>query len=108
MLDIEVLGSATAPALGAPAPARVSPNPFNPIGTLSFETRAAGRVRADVFDLQGRLVRVLVDERISGPRKYSLRVGGAAGGGEALASGIYFYRVATAEGTQRGRFTVLK
>ncbi len=107
-VGIKVLGPPTTAALGAPAPARVSPNPLNPIGTLSFETRAAGHVRAEVFDLQGRLVRVLVDEGVSGPRKYSLRVGGSGGGGEALASGIYFYRVATAEGMQRGRFTVLK
>ena len=106
-LGIEVIGKATV-AAGALEPARVSPNPLNPSGTLSFETRASGRVRAEVFDLQGRLVRVLVDETTSGPRKYRLRVGGAGGGGEALASGVYFYRVATAEGMQLGRFAVLK
>ncbi len=108
VFDLEVLGTAAATALGAPERARVSPNPLNPSGTLSFETRAAGHVRAEVFDLHGRLVRLLVDEAVSGPRKYRLSVGGAGGGGPALASGVYFYRVATAEGMQRGRFAVLK
>src|SRR5207247_8641884 len=37
----------------------LSPNPLNPVATLTFTTSKAGRVSVSIFDLQGRLVRTL-------------------------------------------------
>jgi PKD repeat protein len=102
-------GSAVAPATihvvvpeGSLA-AQVTPNPFNPTGTIRFDTAVPGRLRAEVFDLRGRLVRVLLDEQAAPAGRYALRVGP----GE-LASGIYFFRIATAQRVLRGRFVIAK
>jgi PKD repeat protein len=83
---------------------RVTPNPFNPEGTIRFETSRAGRVRVEVFDPQGRLVRVLLDEASAPPRRYTVRIGSDT----PLASGIYFYRVLTTQGASTGRFVVAR
>jgi hypothetical protein len=40
------------------------PNPFNPMTTIRFDLPAAGSVRLVVYDLAGRLVRVLVEGEI--------------------------------------------
>lgn len=40
---------------------RCYPNPFNPRTTVVFEIPAAGRVRLEVYDIAGRLVRTLLD-----------------------------------------------
>jgi PKD repeat protein len=97
-VDIEV--RAADPVLVA----RVHPNPFNPEGSIRFETSRAGRVRLEVFDLQGRLVRVLLDETAAQPRRYTVRIGSDL----PLASGIYFYRISAAQGVTRGRFAVAR
>ncbi len=41
------------------------PNPFNPRTTIRFDLPAAGQVRLVVYDLAGRLVRVLVEGEVS-------------------------------------------
>jgi phosphatidylserine/phosphatidylglycerophosphate/cardiolipin synthase-like enzyme len=63
------------------------PNPFNPTTTLTFRIPAAGRVVLKVYDLLGREVRTLVDDRLM-PGTY--RVQYDAGGS---ASGVYFARL---------------
>jgi hypothetical protein len=40
------------------------PNPFNPMTTIRFDLPAAGQVRLAIYDLAGRLVRVLVEGEI--------------------------------------------
>jgi hypothetical protein len=40
------------------------PNPFNPMTRIRFDLPAAGQVRLSVYDLAGRLVRVLVEGEI--------------------------------------------
>ena len=63
------------------------PNPFNPTTTLAFHVPTAGRVVLKVYDLLGREVRTLVDDRLV-PGTY--RVPFDAGGS---ASGVYFARL---------------
>lgn len=49
----------------APAPAAITsihPNPFNPSTTVEMMLPRAGRVRVEIFDLDGALVRTLVDD----------------------------------------------
>ena len=85
----------------------VSPNPMRSSATLRFATTRRGRLLAQIFDLNGRVVRTLADESDApaGARSFVLRTRDEHG--HAIASGMYFYRVASTDGVQRGRFVVL-
>ena len=63
------------------------PNPFNPSTTIRYELPKASLVRLSVYDILGREVRILVNERENAG---SYRVTCDATG---LASGVYFYRL---------------
>jgi len=63
------------------------PNPFNPTTMISYDLAEAGEIRVDVFDLNGRLVRVLADGyQLAG--SYALTFDGAD-----LSAGTYFVRM---------------
>ena len=66
------------------------PNPFNPSTTITYDVQEAGDVRLDVHDMDGRLLRTLVDA----PQQvgsYSVLWDGRAANGAVLPSGTYFY-----------------
>jgi uncharacterized repeat protein (TIGR02543 family) len=63
------------------------PNPFNPVTTINYELNDPGKVRLMVYDLTGRLVAELVNERKSAGR-YSVSWDATN-----VASGVYFYRL---------------
>ena len=65
------------------------PNPFNPGTNIGFTIRESGWVRLHVYDLLGREVEDLVDARLSAG---AYRV---AFNAEALAAGVYFYKLET-------------
>jgi flagellar hook assembly protein FlgD len=68
------------------------PNPFNPITTISFNLKQAGSVTLKVFDLMGKEVATLVNGyQESGVRQAIWS--GKDGNGNAMPSGIYFYRL---------------
>jgi hypothetical protein len=84
-----------------------SPNPLNPDTELSFSTSRAGRVRVQIFDLAGRLVKTVLDEP-RGEGYQSIRWNGSDRNGTKVASGIYYFRI-QADGTEVvHRVTVLK
>jgi len=66
------------------------PNPFNPMTTIAFELAATGRVRIDVFSIDGRRVRTLVDEDM-GPGRHTTVFDGRDQSGRQVASGTYLY-----------------
>jgi PKD repeat protein len=88
--------------------ASVFPNPLNPSGTLSFVTAKNGPVKVLLFDLGGRLVRVLMHAPAAPAGHHDVKVDGRAENGERLASGIYFYRIETVEGSATGRIGIVK
>ena len=68
------------------------PNPFNPQTTLHFNLPATQSVRLSVYDIQGRLVRSLLDEvRSAGANQVNWD--GRDNTGRAAASGTYFARL---------------
>lgn len=80
------------PATLATTLALPSPNPFNPRTTIRYTLAATGPVELGVYDLQGRLVRLLE----SGPLAagaHSTVWQGDDEGGAAVASGTYFCRL---------------
>ena len=66
------------------------PNPFNPMTTIAFDLASTGRVRIDVFSIDGRRVRTLVDEDF-GPGRHSAVFDGRDQTGRQVASGTYLY-----------------
>ncbi len=72
-----------------------APNPFNPATTLRFTVRERGRVRLAVYDVSGRLVRVLVDGERAPGAEHVARWDGRDERGEPVASGVYFARLVT-------------
>ena len=95
-------------ASGGGHSASISPNPLNPEAVLTFVTSSAGPVRVRLFDLRGRLVRSLLDDPFAPAGYHDVRVDGRDASGTRLASGLYFYRIESAEGRTVGKFSVLK
>ena len=84
----------------------VAPNPLLRDGVLDFTITRAGFARADLFDASGRRVQKLMDEPSLPAGRHQTAIG--ARGGEPLPSGMYFYRLETAEGSLHGRFVVIQ
>jgi gluconolactonase len=72
------------------------PNPFNPSTGIRFQVPGVSDVKVTVFDMLGREVAVLVNEK-KAPGSYEVRFDGSG-----LASGFYFYRL-TARQTDGGQ-----
>lgn len=96
---------AESPLPPATALSRCYPNPFNPAVRIAFALREKGPVSLRIYDVSGRLVRVLVDEvRESG--RHEMVWDGRNEGGRRAASGIYFCRM-QAPGYERAEKLVL-
>jgi len=95
--------------IGPDGPFRVlmAPNPLRPAGMLSFVTTVGGSARLTLFDGHGRLVRTLLEET-SLPTGYHDIPIDPRGGDRPLSSGVYFYRLETAEGTRTGRLAIIR
>jgi predicted CXXCH cytochrome family protein len=67
------------------------PNPFNPTTTISFSIAKKGSVRMQVYDIDGRLVKTLVDQDMD-PGRYKVIWYGDNRTGNTVASGVYFVK----------------
>jgi hypothetical protein len=85
---------------GAPTPApqanapnlSIRPNPFNPSATIEYMVPKVGVVGVKVFDVSGRLVRKLMEERLEAGT-HTARWDGRDDSGHQLPSGSYFYEL---------------
>jgi len=68
------------------------PNPFNPSTTISFVLPQAGKVKAQIFDLQGQLVRVLANGEF-GSGRHELAWDARHDSGQTVATGVYLYQL---------------
>lgn len=68
------------------------PNPFNPVTNVEFAIPNSQRVSLAVYDILGRKVATLIDERRPAG-SYRVTWDGRNNGGELLSSGVYFYRL---------------
>ena len=84
------------------------PNPFNPSTTIQFELAAEASVSARVYDLAGRLVRVLETSRSLPAGSHSLSWNGQDDGGRSVASGVYLVRVDDGASAKAHRMTLVK
>lgn len=96
------LGSGPNPTSPRPLPApepvivtglgRAHPNPFNPTIQIPYSLNEATDVEIDVFDVSGRLVRTLVNERRD-RGQYVVVWDGVGNRGTPTASAVYFVRM---------------
>jgi hypothetical protein len=72
--------------------AQNKPNPFATTTTIDFELPSFTQVRLEVFDLQGRLVRVLADRGYE-PGYHSAEWDRRDQSGSSVGAGVYLYRL---------------
>jgi hypothetical protein len=78
------------------------PNPYNPTTTISFDLPKSSFVRLKIYDIQGKIVSILLNKRVdSGSHSITFNSNG-------LPSGVYFYRLKTAEFSDIRRMLLLK
>jgi len=78
------------------------PNPFNPSTAIAYDVAAPSDVRLAVYDILGREVSVLVNER-KGPGNYSVKFDASD-----LASGVYVYRLQAGNVVRTRKMILLK
>lgn len=83
------------------------PNPFNPCTTIMFNVPQSGKVELVIYNVRGQKVRTLVNgNQASGVHRVVFD--GHDDAGKALASGMYFYRLTTAEKTVTNKMLLVK
>ncbi len=87
--------------------ATARPNPLNPSTVLEFTVAHTGQVKVQVFSATGRLVKTLHDGTMQEGLN-TLRWDGSSSTGSRVASGVYYFRIVTAESREIVRVTVLK
>ncbi len=83
------------------------PNPFNPATEITFAAPRSGQVRLEIFNIIGRKVTTLLDETVTAGLK-AVVWDGTSDNGSTVASGIYYYRLSTADGIEVKKMTFLK
>ena len=82
------------------------PNPFNPSTEISWTAARPGRLRIDVHDARGRVVRRLLDRSVETEAGVVVW-DGRGDDGRAAGSGIYLVRIRDAAGHEAGRRVTL-
>jgi subtilisin-like proprotein convertase family protein len=80
----------------------VYPNPFTGIATLKYSVKESSDVRIDLYDMMGREVRTLINER-KDKGAYELTIDGRT-----LSPGMYFYRLNAGENVRTCRVIIQK
>jgi hypothetical protein len=85
----------------------IHPNPFNPSAVIRFQMGLPNPVSLRIYDVLGRVVRTLVDDRLPAG-KHSLTWDGKNNNGVEIASGVYFYKLSVAGRVVKGKLTLIK
>ena len=83
------------------------PNPFNAGTVIRFSIPAATKATVTIHNLLGQTVRKLVDERIEAG-VHSARWDGRNDAGQRMSSGVYVYRLQTAQSTMTRKLVLVK
>ncbi|KAA3606902.1 MAG: T9SS C-terminal target domain-containing protein [Calditrichaeota bacterium] len=83
------------------------PNPFNPSTTINFQIKKDQRVKLQVYNLNGQLVKELVNEKMN-KGSHSVNWNGTDQNGNQVSSGTYFYKISAGTFTQTNKMILLK
>jgi len=84
------------------------PNPFNPQTIIAFDLPNRSAVDIRVFDMSGRLVRVLLDNDIYQYGRNEVAWNGRDDSGQQMPSGTYLYRLKSVGYVETKRMTLLR
>lgn len=84
------------------------PNPFNPSTTIAYEVAIGAHIRLAIYDVGGRLVKVLVDEHVAASGRREVRWDGRDLSGRMAAAGVYFCRLAAGVSRETKRVVLVK
>jgi hypothetical protein len=103
------------PVVIGPAPALTNslaqnyPNPFNPMTTIRYSIRQSGHVSLKIFAATGRLVKTLVNEpQDPSTSGFTVTWDGKNNNGQAVSSGVYFYKLSAKEYSKTKKMVLLK
>ncbi|MCF7913090.1 MAG: M6 family metalloprotease domain-containing protein [Candidatus Cloacimonetes bacterium] len=82
------------------------PNPFNPQTTIYFNLSAASEVKLSIYDIRGRLVNTLVQGQLD-KGEHTVEWQGKDSAGNNAGSGVYLYRLETADESSVTRKLIL-
>jgi photosystem II stability/assembly factor-like uncharacterized protein len=78
------------------------PNPFNPVTAIRYSLAKSADVRLTIYDVLGRLVEILVNEKQDAGQHLKYFNAGA------VASGVYFYRIEAGEFVSVKKMVVMR
>ena len=83
------------------------PNPFNPGTNVKFDLAKDSYVSIKIYDIKGKLIRVLING-VKEAGQYSIPWNGRAENGNRCTSGIYLYKIETANYSKIEKMILLK
>lgn len=83
------------------------PNPFNPNTTISFSLPAAEHVKLDIYNVNGQVVRTLIDRNMP-DGTHTVEWDSTDETGNPVASGIYFYRLSAGDKSLTKKMSLVK
>nr|NIV12162.1 T9SS type A sorting domain-containing protein [Fodinibius sp.] len=83
------------------------PNPFNPTTDIRFAIPKPGHVKLEVYNIQGRLVRTLIDRELSAG-EHIVQWDSTDDNGNIVASGTYLYRLTADDYIESKKMTLVK
>ncbi|OQY29863.1 MAG: hypothetical protein B6244_02580 [Candidatus Cloacimonetes bacterium 4572_55] len=84
------------------------PNPFNQSTTIGFHLTESTTVSLRVFDISGRLINRLIDEKSRSAGEHKIRWDGTNSQGERVGSGVYVYQLQTRDQVESKRMILMK
>ncbi len=84
------------------------PNPFNPSTKIRFSLPQPEKVRLEIYDIQGNLIRSLVDYELYNAGNYETEWNGTDNFGNKVTSGIYFAKMQAGKFAQTKKMTLVK
>jgi len=83
------------------------PNPFNPVTKIVFTMSEPGQMRLCVYDIAGRVVRVLKEGSVDAGG-HEVTWDGKDDAGERVASGVYFYSLETEKASRARKMVIIR
>ncbi len=84
------------------------PNPFNPSTTIAFTLDKSQEIEIDIFNIKGQRVKKLINRDTYSRGYHNITWNGKNDNSASCTSGIYFYRLKTANKTFTGKMLMLK